>query len=84
MSRRTSSASVAFQDPTPTIGLEGQILRVAEIARIMRRGVSTVLREIRAGTFRPEPFRSHPYSWYRADVAEYFAKRPKLSRRKAS
>jgi hypothetical protein len=50
----------------------------------MRRGVSTILREIRAGTFRPAPFRAHPYQWYRADIEEHFAKRPRLARRKPS
>lgn len=53
------------------------ILRLDDVVALTRRGKSTILREIGADTFRPRPFDSHPYRWYRADWEEHFARRPR-------
>ena len=66
MSRRTP------KDADSPTGLDGfpLILRLDDVLALTRRGKSTVLREIGNDTFRPRPFDSHPYRWYRADWEE--------------
>lgn len=44
------------------------ILRLDDIVRILRRGRSTIDRELANGTFRPAPFAKFPYRWRRADI----------------
>ena len=44
------------------------ILKLDDIVRIVRRGRSTIDRELANGTFRPAPFAKFPYRWRRVDI----------------
>lgn len=52
------------------------VLRIDDLARIYRRGVETIRRELRQGIFRPLPFELHPYRWRRVDVIDDIERRP--------
>lgn len=47
------------------------VLRVTELARILRRSVGAIRRECAAGHFRPRPAWTRPYRWVRNDVVRY-------------
>ena len=86
---RNSSSPVAAtsamaDDHSPITDVEALpvILRIDEIARIYRRGVETIRRELRQGIFRPLPFDTHPYRWRRVDILDDIARRPAESVRR--
>ena len=87
MPKKTKKTAAAVDDPIgdPVTDLSAlpYVLLVEDVSRIYRRGVSTIRRDLRAGTFRgAQPFdRGKPLRWMRADVAADLEKR---ARRKAS
>ena len=46
------------------------VVLIREVARIYRRGVETIRKELRKGIFRPLPFDERPYRWRRVDIID--------------
>jgi len=44
------------------------VLFVRDMARLYRQGVTTIRRRLRAGTFRPRPDGTNPYTWKKATI----------------
>jgi hypothetical protein len=47
------------------------VITLDEIARIYRRKVTGLRRDLQLGTFRPAPFAKFPYRWLRDDVQRH-------------
>jgi hypothetical protein len=60
--------SIADVVATRTVATIPVLLTLRDISAIYRRSVSTIRRELQAGTFRPVPWDKYPYRWNPADV----------------
>ena len=65
--RRRLSADRPFTSPAD-IPL---ISKVPDMVRICRKSAETIRRQCRAGTFRPRPDGTNPYTWTKATILRY-------------
>jgi hypothetical protein len=63
-----SAIPMPAEKPVTDLSTLPLILVLEEVARIYRRAVPTVRRDLQNGTFRPAPFAKFPYRWLRSDI----------------
>lgn len=47
------------------------ILKVPDMAALLRTSIGTIRRDLQRGTFLPKPFHTRPYKWQRPAVVAY-------------
>ena len=58
------------------------VLRLNDVAKLVRLSPATIRRGLQAGTFRPQPFGKYPYRWHRDEVLAHLRRRPDTRRRR--
>jgi hypothetical protein len=60
--------NVVNAGPIYDLELLPAVLLVNDVSRVYRLAVTTIYKQIRAGTFVPAPFARNPYRWRREDI----------------